>query len=357
MNWGATVVIHDSNNNEPGDRSIYAYAYGRIKALETKLLDKSRIERMVSAGSAIEVIRILNETDYSLFIDDVEVAVDKFDVMLNKALKTMYEDIRRFSPEPELTDLFRVEHDFHNLKVVLKAKFGDLAIADAKHALVDLGLVDLDTYLELMKINILDLPKKILRYQKELDIVITTLNVTKDTRAIDTSLDVQMYELMLRVASESGYEFLIALVKRYAALANIKIILRAKMLGRKKEHLDFVSGDLGKLDKRKLLELYDRSIDAIIDELTKTEYGDIVTKGFEYYRERRSWLLFDKLVDNYILNYVKVESKYAELGIEPIIGYIIAKKHEIKLIRLIIYSKMTAMPVEKLRELLRDLYT
>ena len=50
----------------------YAYAAGRIRAREIKLLDKSRFDRMLEAQSAEEAYKVLAEAEYGLGTESIK---------------------------------------------------------------------------------------------------------------------------------------------------------------------------------------------------------------------------------------------------------------------------------------------
>jgi V/A-type H+-transporting ATPase subunit C len=54
-----------------GDDVGYAYAVGRIRALETRLLTRERVNRMAEAGNIDELLRLLGETQYAEFLSKV----------------------------------------------------------------------------------------------------------------------------------------------------------------------------------------------------------------------------------------------------------------------------------------------
>jgi len=60
-------------------------------------------------------------------------------------------------------------------------------------------------------------------------------------------------------------------------------------------------------------------------------------------------------MDNYIIELNK-QSKYVHFGPEPIFSYIVAKETEIKVLRIIMVSKLNNIPPDRIRERLRDLY-
>ena len=103
------------------DDTRYAYAVGRIRVLETRLLDKSRLDSLVEARSAEEVLKALADTDYGPFLAELKEARG-FEEALNGELKNVLRLVSDLSQDAELTDIFRLRYDFHNLKVLLKIK-------------------------------------------------------------------------------------------------------------------------------------------------------------------------------------------------------------------------------------------
>jgi len=62
-----------------------------------------------------------------------------------------------------------------------------------------------------------------------------------------------------------------------------------------------------------------------------------------------------KLLDNKLMQHVK-SAKYVSFGIEPLVGYLIAKENEIKIARIIMAGKLAGIPSEQLRERMRETY-
>ena len=50
----------------------YAYATGRIRARELKLLDKSKFDRMLEAPNAKEAYKVLAEAEYGMGTDSTK---------------------------------------------------------------------------------------------------------------------------------------------------------------------------------------------------------------------------------------------------------------------------------------------
>ncbi len=77
----------------------FLYSVTRIRALETKLLDRAKIERMIEARNADEVIKVLYETEYAGSISEMK-SVEDYETVLSKELSKTYELLREISPVP-----------------------------------------------------------------------------------------------------------------------------------------------------------------------------------------------------------------------------------------------------------------
>ena len=91
---------------------------------------------------------------------------------------------------------------------------------------------------------------------------------------------------------------------------------------------------------------YDKSIEGI---------KELLTAGTDQITLDGKYTKFERIADDMKLKYVK-DAKYVSFGIEPLIGYLIAKEMEIKNLRIILTGKVTEVPVEKISERLRDTY-
>ncbi|MDD5446762.1 MAG: V-type ATP synthase subunit C [Methanocellales archaeon] len=325
----------------------YAYSVGRVRALETKLLDRDKIEKMIDAEDAEAVLHILSETEYGDRIAGVKSA-EEFEETLYKELKRKYAITKSFYPDPKLIDLFTLKYDFHNLKVLLKSK-----LSDQGAALIDLGAIA-DVVPELMKEDISEISKKLPEgYARAVERVLDEFNISKDPQIIDAGLDTEMFNLMFEFASKS--EFLLKLLQMHIDLANIKMLIRSKKLGKSKKFLGYALLERGSLPKDVLLKIYDGSLDAMISELCKSEYGEIIADGAKHYEKEGSLLWLEKLFDDVITEHLK-KAKYITFGLEPLAGYIIANENEVKLIRMILIGKLNEIPSEQIKKMVREMY-
>ena len=101
----------------------HIYGGARIHALELKLLDNAKIERMVDAATPEEVLKVLAESgDYGASMGDIQ-GPWEYERLLADEKKRLVDLMEQLSPDPDLTDLFFIRNDIHNLKVLLKAHY------------------------------------------------------------------------------------------------------------------------------------------------------------------------------------------------------------------------------------------
>ena len=100
------------------DKMKFTQVIPRLRVLETRLLDKAKIDRMIDSNSAEEALKVLQETEYANVMSDVKRAED-YDNMLSDELKRVYHEVYDMSPSKALVDIMSIKYDYHNIKVIL----------------------------------------------------------------------------------------------------------------------------------------------------------------------------------------------------------------------------------------------
>ena len=327
----------------------YLYSVTRIRALETKLLDKAKIERMIEARNADEIIKILYETEYANSISEMK-SVEDYESVLSKELSNTYKLLSEISPVPELTNLFQLRYDIHNLKTLLKSSYLD---EENDELLSEIGTIPVQQLKGMVKDkNFVDLDPVLRKCVEE---VVGEFTVNPDPQLIDVALDKGLYNLMYKVARDNKSSFLTDYISAQIDLINIKSLVRVKSMGYGREFLKKVILDNGKLDYAFFSDIFDESLETLIDRLAFRDYGKVVEEGISNYIKTKSLTKFEKLSDDFIFEIAK-KGKYVAFGIEPLIGYLMAKENETKMIRMIMVGKINEIPNELIRERLRDVY-
>ena len=95
---------------------MYKYALGRIRSLESRMLDQNKFLCMADAPNLQSAFSILNETDYAAFLN-----LD-FGTMLIQARRELKKFCEQLFPKNKIILTFWAKYDFENIKILLKAK-------------------------------------------------------------------------------------------------------------------------------------------------------------------------------------------------------------------------------------------
>jgi len=329
----------------------YAFAVGKIRVLETRLLSRAELQRMMEAPSAQEALSVLMDSPYEEFLSTLSSPL-QFEEALNAELERTYRMIDKLSQDKGLTDIFRVRWDYHNLKVLLKAFYMGLEAEDV--ALVPLGLIELDLIKAAMgEEGRVDLLPDYLR--ETLSEAQAEYEESHDPQMIDVTVERRAFEDMLKRAEEYPNGFLAGYFRAAIDLLNIRNLVRLKFLESSARLLEKVLVEGGLIPKSRYFRMLDENIAEIPSLLKGTPYSDVIVPGVQELVETGSLTTFEKLMDEYLIDYIR-PAKYVAFGIEPLIAYLIAKEHEVKLIRIIMIGKINQLSMDSISERLREPY-
>lgn len=331
------------------DNMKFIQAVSRLRALETKLLDKSRLDRLIDSSSSKEALKLLQETQYGNYMANIKRPED-YEMLLSDELKRLYALMYEISPEKLIVDIMSIRYDYHNIKVLIKGK---LLRKDLSYLLIPIGTVNVDNLKKCSdESNYRDL-NHFMRttFEKSMKL----FEETEDPQIIDIIADDFMYKDMFNKGEQIGEKSIIDYIKMNIDLTNLKAFVRIKNQGKDKKFFNDVFIENGKLDKDVFLNNFNDSIENFVSKVSYTDYYNILKSGIEDYLNTGNLNAFEKLVDNYTMNYIK-DAKYVSFGSEPLIAYIYAKETEIKVVRIIMVGKLNNIAPEIIRERLRDVY-
>lgn len=327
----------------------YAYAVGRIRAMESRLLDRGKLERMIDAESAEDALKVLGESEYAEYLAELE-SVHHYESMLDKEMRRLYLEIRRLTPNPELVDFFALKFDYHNLKVIFKAhKLGE----KREELLVgDLGNIPVGVLAKAVaEEDFKDLPPHMRQAAEKL---VETFLLDPDPQLVDLWLDKAMFTEMAERAAAMDSDFFRQYLTYLIDLQNIKTYLRVRRANRPVEFLDDALLPGGSLDITRLVQPAE-PLEVLVERLTWGPYAQVVEDGVQSYLKTDTLTRYEKLADDFLISHVK-KAKYRAFGPEPLAAYLLAKENELKAIRIIMVGKINRLPTEEIRERLRDVY-
>lgn len=331
------------------DSMIFNQVVPRIRVLETRLLDRAKLDRMIDSSSAQEALRVLQETEYSAYMSNVK-RVEDYEVLLKEELKRVYKMLFDMTPVKDVVNILSLRYDYHNLKTIVKAH---LMKKDLSYLFVSVGSLDINKTINAIESD--NYRELRLAVREAIEKTLIEFNVSKDPQVIDIMLDKYMYSEMLQMAKSLDTKFITKYVKSSIDLTNIRTILRAKKQNKNREFFNSVIIDGGYLDKDRLSALFTDSVENIPGKLSHTDYFEILKIGIEAYSRAGEVNTLEKLSDDYLMKLIK-EGKYVSFGPEPLISYLIAKETEIKVIRIVMVGKLNKVSSELIRERLRDIY-
>lgn len=331
------------------DSMLFTQVIPRLRVLETKLLDKSKIDRMIDSNSKEEALKVLQESEYSTLMSNIKRAED-YEVILSAELKRVYKMLYEMTPVNSIVDIMSIRYDYHNIKVLIKGK---LLEKDFSNMIIPIGTVDINKLIYALDNEYYRDLNPIMR--KAIEEALEDFNTSKDPQKIDIILDKYLFIHQLSLNKQIEDKFLDGYLRYLIDLTNIKTLLRVKKQDNTRDFLNGLIIEGGYVDRDKLNSLYNDSVENIPGKLAFTDYSEILKLGIEDYVKTGSINLFEKLSEDFIMNYMK-KAKYITFGLEPLIAYIYAKENEIKLIRIIMVGKLNNIQSEVIRERLRENY-
>ncbi|MBB6697388.1 V-type ATP synthase subunit C [Clostridium algidicarnis] len=331
------------------DSMLFTQVIPRLRVLETKLLDKSKIDRMIDSTSKEEALKVLQESEYSTLMSNIKRAED-YEIILSAELKRVYKMLYEMTPVNSIVDIMSIRYDYHNIKVLIKGKILE---KDFSNMIIPIGTVDINKLIYALDNEYYRDLNPIMR--KAIEEALEDFSTSKDPQKIDIILDKYLFIHQLSLNEQIDDKFLDRYLRYLIDLTNIKTLLRVKKQDNTRDFLNSLIIQGGYVDRDKLNSLYNDSVENIPGKLAFTDYSEILKFGIEDYVKTGSINLFEKLSEDFIMNYMK-KAKYITFGLEPLIAYIYAKENEIKLIRIIMVGKLNNIQSEVIRERLRENY-
>ncbi|MGA1876440.1 MAG: V-type ATP synthase subunit C [bacterium] len=336
---------------ERKDDLRYAFAVGKIRAMEARLLEGIVFKRLIEAKDSSEMTRILAETLYGELLKEGASGAD-FEALLNMELIRTYQLIKNIDPDPESpSNLLAMRYDFHNLKVCLKLR---TSLKEANPFLISLGVYGPEAIRHMVASGDYSsfppgIAQALVHLVSELD------KLSPPSQWIDIQIDHIAFHHLLQEARLRSVMFLAVLFRLQIDLINLKTFLRVKQMGKDRSFLHSVLIEGGEISPETLLSLLDEPLNKVISSLGSSPYAGIIREGIESYQKEGSLALLEKLIDDFMITFIH-QTRYITFGAEPLIAYLLAKENEIKNLRIVIVGKQNKLPQSLIEERLRKMY-
>jgi V/A-type H+-transporting ATPase subunit C len=323
----------------------YLFLSSYTRVLETTLLSRERMERMLEAPTDADAVRVLVECGYpELHVVDV----DSVNAMLAKVRDRVFGDLGANVPDPRIIDVFKIKYDYHNAKALLKA---EAMGTDPQRLLVDVGRYSAQAMTAYCK----DKTDEGLsgKLTQAIDEAREVLSTTKDPQLSDFVLDRAYFQEMEQLAHDIGSDFLLGYVNAQVDAANLKSVVRVLRMQKNPDYLSGVLFEGGTVSPESLLAMA-RKGEKLETVYAATPFEEAAQAG-QAAVSGGPLTGFERSCDNAVLGYL-AQARQVPFGEQVVIGYLAARESELTAVRIIMTGRLAGLKADLIRERLREAY-
>ncbi len=318
----------------------YLSISARIRAMETRLLTRERLDRMIDARDDGEAMKLLAECGYN--------DAAGLDEALAQARAETFQDISAAVPDPRLAEVFQLKYDYHNAKAILKAR---AVGADPERLLLAGGRYAPAELLEGVRRE--DLRGVAEPFRLAVERAKSVLEEERDPQKADLILDRACYAEMAGLAKELDSEFLQGYVRLSVDVANLRAAVRVHRMDRDADFLRQVLLPGGNVSEQAILSARG---DALDEPFRAGALGQAAALGAAAARPGGGPLTaFERECDNALTAYLAA-ARRVPFGEQAVIGYLYAREQELTAIRAVFAGRAAGLDGDTIRSRLRETY-
>ncbi len=323
-----------------GKRDGLIFANARAKSKENGLLSEERLHRIMESKTVEDGMRVLAEIGYG---GGMTTAGDDFYSLLKEEQRLATAFACEAAPKEIGFDCFFMKNDYHNMKVLLKEKYGkigdvsemimpdgNISFAELKQRFED-GKTDFDPFMH----------EGIAVVDKAFE------QGTGSPRLIDVEMDKAMFRRItsrLPSCDKCIRDYFTALID----LTNIESFVRTKKI---KAGFSFFSSGFAVGGKIGLKDFEECGTDdgKFRKLIENSEY-----KAF-WEKIESELCLYETATDDFLLK--KIAANKADMfSVAPVLGYYLAKLNEVKILRVVFVCIKNMVSYEEMKKRVRALY-
>lgn len=337
--------------------SKYAYAVGRIRVLETRLLSKSNLERLLATKTEQDALKIIQESGYNNAGENN--SKPSFQDLVDWDLRESKELINKMAPSQNIIELLWMYYDIHNIKLLLRAKHTQLSQSIIESNVIRLGSTShnvLEKYIfeksyekevpEYLK-NIIGQAEEL--YQKEDNIEL-----------VDNFLDSSYFSHAKKVSKDLKNPFIKNFYNLLIDIYNIKTAIRLKKRDVNNDIVSVLFTFTENLDKSffemyQEIDSFDKANEMLLTKLHDIQLHEAIKKGLTYLNEHSSFLKLEIEFENLLTDHM-MKAKRIPLGPEPLFAYFWAKRNNAQVIRTVMVGKRNDVDTQVIKQRLCHLF-
>lgn len=339
---------------------IYPYLnpIARVRARKGRLFDEKQFSEIMESNNIEEVTNYLRGfPDYADHID--EYSLEK---SLDIQLAETYELVSRLVPK-DIQNSFKAlakKIDINNIKSLLTAKEMNLNKEETLNLLIPSGSIydDIESLTDANNVTDVVAGLDGTEYSSILEDALPKYEESQMILPLESSLDNYYLENLLGasgIPSDENSKILYSYIGDIVDVSNLKLIIRAKVDGLSFDELSsYMVKDGYQLREWKLKDLMEsEDVSGVISGLEGTNYSSILADALSDFNENDSVSVFERALDEYLINNTKSLSLRKPLGIGPILGFLSQKEREIKNLKIIARAKRESnFSLSELKEML-----
>ncbi len=323
----------------------YAYAGARISALEKSLFGRDAVRRMAE-GSLDDAMRVLLDAKYGNLADATG---DDVETMIDNVRRDTARTVMELSPDPALTDLFLLQTDAQNLKVLVKSRL--LAAADPLW--LEGGIYSRDQLTGMVSESKYDLLTP--RMREALERLEAKMRIQIEPQLVSVMIDYGYFAHCLEAAKDTKEPFVRQYFEASSDFNNVITFFRMRAMGAQKEDLKDVLLPSAGVKCETLIDAYELTAESLTRALSGSVAKGALQDGLSKMLVSGNIAMIEKARDDYLLSLVNAH-RHERMTIFPVVGYLLARDREAKAVRLILTVKRNGLEDAVVAERLRELY-
>ena len=315
----------------------YTFSSVRIRALESDLVGRERIEQLLETQSGEQLLSALSGSGFS--VPDTERVTDKipssvYEPMLREALSYAYATVLEDIPDATVLNLLRYRYDCHNVKSALKCAVRGLP---AEELMIPLGSVPVSEYPEMLRKHDFSLlPKHMAAGAAEAE---TVYAASSNPQQIDLILDKACYLDLAAVCAKLGSQVLTDYVDAKADLTNATLTLRVIRMGDSPSAASLLDAALlpvGKMNRSFFTDAFAEGEEVFLEKFSYSPYYRV---GRAFAEGEQTLSEFERLCDNELMDRLRA-IRFIPVGPEVALGYLEGMETAIRNVRILLTARL-----------------
>ncbi|MDH3324780.1 MAG: V-type ATPase subunit [Candidatus Peregrinibacteria bacterium] len=320
---------------------------GRIRALESKLLDVGRLDRMIGAKNAEDAFRVLVELQYSEYLNE-STRAESFNEIIDRGLSETKKMISESDKDFAGFQFLWAKYDANNLKRAAKIKLiegkdkiEDFSDENGFSLLGDISQEEVENAIFEGKISE-NIPNEFVKALRSIESI---YEKTQSFRDVEFAIDTALYDYLARIASKSYSSYLKDLFRFTVNSLNLQAIARSVLVFDEKlpknafiHHGDFHFSDIEKIE----------SFEDFTNFVKITDFSSVLDNIKENDSDEDKVLKIGKEIDSLYKNFTH-DSAEGEISSPQIpINYFERRVQNARMIKFVMFAKFHGMSPEKI---------